>query len=211
MNSDSAVIAINVLLKPDEKLAELAYQTNARFLQEYVQGFPLDETHVPHITLVQRYIYVSDLEKVIQAVSKMIKDTNSLNLKVKGFKSSKWETEGVAVLEVENSLELDLLEQKIVNAVHPFSVNGGNASAFVPNDNGIAIGQKIIKYVDEFVPMHSNSNYSPHLTIGLADTAFLHKLDQEPFSLFYFKPSAIAIYQLGDHGTARKELWSQKF
>ncbi|MCO4294494.1 hypothetical protein NF867_16650 [Solitalea sp. MAHUQ-68] len=210
LTMDSSIIAINVLLKPDKKLFDLAVQTNARLLKDYPKGFPLDRSHVPHITLIQLYITANDLNKVIEVVSNEVKSANvfNLKLKVKGFKSSKWDDVGVTVLEIDDNLALSLFEQKLVTSLEPFIIKGGGNKAFIANDDGTAVGTRIIKYVDEFVPLHSGDKYSPHLTVGVASMEFLTNLEKEEYASFSFSPSAVAIYQLGDFGTARKELWS---
>jgi acid phosphatase (class A) len=58
------VIAIDILLLPDDELLGKAEAVNAKMNKAYPNGFTLDESHQPHITLIQRYVRVEDLEKV---------------------------------------------------------------------------------------------------------------------------------------------------
>jgi hypothetical protein len=95
-----------------------------------------------------------------------------------------WAGVAVTVLLVERTPELMRLEEKIVDAVTPFSVSGGTAAAFV----GTNANAETIAYVETFVPKSSGTNYIPHVTAGVAREAFVKQLQAEPFQAFNFKP-----------------------
>ena len=63
-------------------------------------------------------------------------------------------------------------------------------------------------YIAAYVPEHSGKNFNPHVTVGLGTEAFVKKLLTERFKTFTFKARAASIYQLGDFGTASKQLWT---
>ena len=69
------------------------------------------------------------------------------------------------------------------------------------------IDKEIIDYVGNFVAKSSGKNYNPHVTIGVAHEDFVKRLKAEPIEKFSFKPTGVAIYQLGNFGTAQKKLW----
>jgi hypothetical protein len=52
----SPVTAIDILLDPDATMLRRTQANNARLLKVYPQGFPLDEAHQPHITMIQRFV-----------------------------------------------------------------------------------------------------------------------------------------------------------
>jgi hypothetical protein len=56
------------------------------------------------------------------------------------------------------------------------------------------------------VPERTGSKFTPHVTIGLAPEGFLKELVQERFEPFTFSPVGAAVYQLGNFGTARRQL-----
>ena len=62
--SFSAVTAINVLIEPDEATRARARELNARLRLTMPEGFALDATHVPHITVLQRYVRTPELDQV---------------------------------------------------------------------------------------------------------------------------------------------------
>ena len=50
------VIAIDVLLEPDQTMISKAEAINARLRGDYKAGYELDATHSPHVTLLQRFV-----------------------------------------------------------------------------------------------------------------------------------------------------------
>ena len=68
--------AIDVLIDPDEQAIERARKINARLLKSLPQGWALDDTHKPHITTLQRYVRTADLDKVYDAVEKILAETD---------------------------------------------------------------------------------------------------------------------------------------
>lgn len=199
------VIAIDVLLEPDQTMISKSNAANARLRGNYPAGYELDASHAPHITMVQRFVRVKDLDAVTAAVTKVLASERptELQLKAKALDYVVWGGLAVTVFVVERTPELMRLHQKIIDAVAPFSVSGGTAAAFV----GADANAETIGWVETFVPKSSGENYIPHVTVGVAQEAFLKQIKAEPFAAFTFKPDAVAVYQLGNFGTAAKELW----
>ena len=63
-----------------------------------------------------------------------------------------------------------------------------------------------IDYVATFVPEATGKKFNPHVTIGIATQDYLKQMLAEPFDVFTFSPASASVYQLGNFGTARKEL-----
>jgi 2'-5' RNA ligase superfamily len=206
------VIAIDVLLEPDATMIHRAKAANALLRKNYPRGYLLDASHPPHISMVQRYVHSGDLQAIAAAVSKVatLEKVTDLSLKGTGYqpKGTGEGDIGVALMTVEVSPRLRRLEDKMVEAIQPFAVSGGTANAFVPNTDGSSVNTKTVKYVEEFVPASSGKRYFAYAMVGLAPMDFLRQLQAEPFDVFSFRPTGVAIYQLGDYGAARKSLWS---
>jgi len=49
-----------------------AEAVNERLLKEFPKGFALGKTHQPHISCLQRYVRTADLDKVYEAVGKVL-------------------------------------------------------------------------------------------------------------------------------------------
>jgi hypothetical protein len=66
------VTAIDILLEPDETMIEKVMAANQRLLKTFPEGFALDETHTPHISVLQRYVKTADLDKMYEAVGRVL-------------------------------------------------------------------------------------------------------------------------------------------
>ena len=66
------VTAIDILLDPDATMVKQAEAANERLLKEFSKGFALGKTHQRHISCLQRYVKTADLDKVYEAVGKVL-------------------------------------------------------------------------------------------------------------------------------------------
>src|SRR5262249_236025 len=73
-SSPESVTAIDTLLDPDQTMVHRAIAANTRLRRSFPEGFALDETHRPHISMLQRYVRTADLGKVYDAVGKILAD-----------------------------------------------------------------------------------------------------------------------------------------
>src|SRR5262245_13907551 len=84
--AQSAVTAIDTLLDPDQTMIQKATAANARLLKAFPKGFALDATHTPHISMLQRYVNTSDLDKVYVAVDNVLATEKPAGWKLKAYK-----------------------------------------------------------------------------------------------------------------------------
>ena len=202
------LIAIDVLLQPGPRMMAEAEALNARLREQMPEGFALDEEHVPHISLVQRYVAASDLPRVLAAVDEVRRshDPSTLEMRATGLYHPDWGGVGLEAIAIEPSQELLALQQAVIDAVNPFARNGGGEPAFVPDTSGMAFEPTLFGYVDTFVPEQTGEHFNPHVTVGIGALDWLDELEQQPFSEFTFGAAGIATYQLGNFGTASKRL-----
>ena len=210
--------AIDVLIDPDEAAMKRAREVNARLLESVPlpKGWALDDTHQPHITTLQRYVRTADLDRVYAAVEKAVAETDLTSLSYEAMKitHADWGFPGIAptVLMVDvNDKVLDF-QAKLLAAITPFVESGGTAAAFV-TEPGEEISQTIIDWVESYKPAQIGAGkYFPHLTVGVATFDDLETIEAEPFDAFPVHPAGVAVYHLGNNGTARKLLkaWPSK-
>src|SRR5262249_22922125 len=81
-----AVTAIDIVLEPDATMVKHAEAANKRLLKVFPKGFALDKTHHPHISCLQRYVRTADLDKVYDAVSKVLAEEKPTTWKLKAYK-----------------------------------------------------------------------------------------------------------------------------
>lgn len=100
------------------------------------------------------------------------------------------------------------LHERITEAVGPFAVSGGTGAAFASATASSEINPETIAYVETYVPKASGANYAPHVTVGVGPEAFVEELKAEGLSPFSFGARGVAIYHLGNFGTAQTRLWA---
>jgi hypothetical protein len=187
---------------------------NARLLKEYPQGFALDATHTPHITMIQCFVRTADLDKVFAAQEKVLTAANVNAMKLEAFKYyyAPAGATGVAGICAKPTPEILKLQADIIAAVKPFMQATGPIGAFTAPHGSRATDAALIGYVSAFVPKYSGENFNPHVSTGVAPTAYLDKMLAEPFENFTFSPAGAAVFQLGPFGTAAKMLktWDLK-
>jgi phosphoserine phosphatase len=202
------VTAIDILLEPDATMLRHAEAVNASHLKTFPQGFALDATHRPHVTMIQRFVRTADLDKVYDAAGKVFARANVTGIKLEAFKYYYVPSNdlGLSGIVARPTAELLKLQDDLVAAVAPFTVTSATSAAFVTLPDDRVIDPLLIDYVSTFVPKNTAERFSPHVSTGLAPRGYLDKLLAEPFEPFTFSPAGAAVYQLGQFGTAAKKL-----
>jgi len=207
-SEQTQVTAIDILLEPDASMLRRAKANNARLLKAFPKGFALDAAHRPHITLLQRFVRTADLDKVYAAAGKVFASANITSMKLEAFKYyyAPGGDTGVAGIVAMPTPELLKLQDELIAAVTPFTVESGTIEAFTAPHGDPASDALLIDYVSTFVPKQSGEQFSPHVSTGVAPKDYLDKMLAEPFKPFTFSPARAAVYQLGPFGTAAKKL-----
>lgn len=205
----TGLTAIDILIDPDEAALTRAREVNARVLKS-MPGWVLDDTHMPHITTLQRYVRTSELDQVYDAVAKTIAATDiaALSYRAVRIAHADWGFPGygIAVLLAQVDQHVLDFQAALASAVAPFVEAGGTAAAFVA-DPGETISPTIIDWVEAYVPNQiGEGKYLPHITVGVAKFDDLKVIEAEPFDAFPVHPSSVSVYHLGNNGTARKLL-----
>src|SRR5271166_4003204 len=124
---ESAVTAIDIALEPDDIMIQHAQAANARLRQDFPKGFALDATHHPHVTILQQFVRTADLDQVYAAAGRVFGEEKPLSWKLKAFKYYYIPSPpiGLAGIVVETTPDLVRLQQKLIAAVTPFTVQDG--------------------------------------------------------------------------------------
>lgn len=211
----SDIVAIDILLRPDATMLRHAAANNARLLGVFPKGFALDDTHTPHITMLQCFVRRADLPKLYAALDKVFAVSNVNAMKLEAFKLYYLPAGGglgVAGIVAKVTPELRKLQAEIIAAAMPFNLRGGPIGAFTaPHDNP-ATDAALIDYVSKFEQIGAGEHFNPHVSTGNAPIVYLDQMIAEPFASFTFSPQGAAVYQLGPFGTAVKKLnqWDLK-
>jgi 2'-5' RNA ligase superfamily len=202
------VTAIDIALEPDATMVQHAKDANARLLESFPKGFTLDETHHPHVSVLQQFVRTDDLDKIFAAANAIMVKEKPTAWTLKAFKYYYIPSPplGLAGIVVEPTEDLHRLQDEIIAAVKPYTVKTGTPAAFFSEAGGRDIQKDLIEYVAHFVEIAAGKRFNPHVTIGVGTETYLNKMLAEPFPSFAFSPAGASVYQLGTFGTARKEL-----
>jgi hypothetical protein len=202
------VTAIDIALEPDATMVQHARDANARLLKSFPKGFALDETHHPHVSVLQQFVRTDDLDKIFAAANAIMVKEKPTAWMLKAFKYYYIPDPpfGLAGIVVEPTDDLHRLQDELITAVKPYTVKIGTPAAFFSEDGGRDIQKSLIEYVTLFVEIAAGKRFNPHVTIGVGTEKYLNKMLAEPFPAFTFSPAGASVYQLGTFGTARKEL-----
>jgi hypothetical protein len=202
------VTAIDIALEPDATMVQHAMDANARLRKSFPKGFALDETHRPHISMLQQFVRTDDLDKVFATANAVMGKEKPTAWTLKAFKYYYIPSPplGLAEIVVEPTEDLHRLQDELITAVAPYTVRTGTPAAFFSDEGGRDIQKLLIDYVANFVTDAAGKRFNPHVTIGVGTEEYLNKMLAEPFASFTFSPAGASVYQLGSFGTARKEL-----
>lgn len=202
------LIAIDVLLLPDETMMAEASEWNARMRELTPEGFDLDASHQPHVTLLQRHVARADLDELLAKVAELRNnhDLAGLTMVANGLYHIPTGDQGLAGITVEPSGELLELQRAVIDAVQPHDAGPADASAYAPDPTNTPFDDFLFQYVETFVPEQTGENFNPHVTIGLAPKSWLEEAEAAPFDRFTFGAADLAVYQLGNFGTAAVRL-----
>src|SRR5215472_8234249 len=205
---ENSVTAIDIALEPDATMMQHAMAANARLLKSFPKGFPLDETHHPHVTMLQQFVRTEDLDKVFAAANAVLAKERPRAWTLKAFKYYYIPAPplGLAGIVVEPTEDLHRLQDELITTVKPYTVTTGTPAAFYSDEGGRDIQQDLIDYIANFVTGAAGARFNPHVTVGVGTETYLNEMLAEPFASFTFSPASASVYQLGTFGTARKEL-----
>jgi hypothetical protein len=158
--------------------------------------------------MLQQFVRTADLDKVYAAANKVLESEKPTTWKLTAFKYYYIPSPpvGLAGIVVEPTEDLLRLQQKLIDAVAPYTEKSGTAAAFMSTEDGHDIQEFLIDYVTNFVTIAAGKKFNPHVTIGVATETYLNEMLAEPFEAFTFSPAGASVYQLGSFGTARMEL-----
>lgn len=163
-----AVTAIDILLDPDETMVAHAQAANARLLTAYPAGFALDAAHQPHITVLQRFVNTAALDEVVTAAETVLVSENPADWRLRAVKHYYIPAPpiGLAGIVVEPTADLLRLQQRLIDAIAPYTVLTGTVAAFASTQDGRDIQEELIEYVTNFVEDSSGDKFNPHVTTG---------------------------------------------
>lgn len=191
------IVAIDVALLLPEAINRKAREINKRYWLAHQEGFFFDETHYPHITLLQQFVDTKDMPRTIQSVEEALLGFQPLSLTVSRLAKISTTTHFM----VEPNHDLQRLHEELSKALEPFDCENGDERAFY--EDGEAPRPQDVQWVRNYRAKSSLKQFYPHITLGMGEVFDLEK----PIS---FKTNRVILCHLGRFCTCRKifKLWS---
>ena len=154
-----------------------------------------------------------DLDRVFQAVEDAVASVDMSTVSFTALGTAHLEDPaqpgiGLLVIGATPGREVLDFQAALVQAITPFTEDGGTADAYVRTDAEPDINSATIDYVEHYVPAHSGTTYHAHVSAGIAKLDFIANIEAEPFESLTFSAAGVGVYQLGNNGTAAKHLKS---
>jgi hypothetical protein len=205
------VIAVNVLLQPDQESSGRAVRINGLLRQSDPRGFALDASHLAHISVLQGYVEAKSLPAIYRAVERVSTKLPlaGRQLTVLGLEHKPWGQQEITNIKIAKIRELETFQADLVSAIAPYLLETGDGTAFLSSAGDPDVDQETIEYVRTFVQKHTGAAFEPHVTVGISDAETARKVSAQQEAPPKLTIASVAVFQLGNVGTARKELWRQ--
>lgn len=185
----TGLVALDIAILPPADVSRRAMEISAAVASNDFRGLLLDESHLPHITLMQLFARRDELDRVHQRVDGVLRNCTALDLRVSGAS----EHGGIVSLAIDTTPPLADLHRRLMEALRDCERPGGGVSAFYEEDARV----QDVLYVSSYRLKSSLDSFAPHITLGHGTAA----PDIQPFE---FRAMIVAECHLGRFCTCRE-------
>jgi hypothetical protein len=160
-------------------------------MRVFPKGFSLDASHTPHITMLQCFARNADLDRLCAAAGRVLAGANVTAMKLEAFKYyyAPGGALGVSGISARPTPAILRLQADLLAAVEPCLANTGTIGTFSAPRDDAAADASLVAYVSTFDVKFTGPNFNPHVSTGVAPTAYLGAMLAEPFQPFTFSPA----------------------
>ena len=187
----SELIALDVAVLPPADVSAKAVALSAALPAVDTPPLRLDEHHLPHVTLMQLFARVNELDDVLTRVDETLRDARRLRLRVTGGGQGT----NTVWLAIEKIPPLVELHERLMEALRGLERPDGGTGAFFGDDARL----RDVLWVTSYRLKSSFHHFEPHITLGHGPAP----PDVEPFA---FTADTVAVCHLGRHCTCRRVL-----
>jgi len=186
-------IAIDIVLLPPQEIWDLSVSLSRDIREQNPESdILLDDTHLPHITLVQAS--VDNLEEIYKVTKKSLADIRPLPFNVECVMIDENGTVGLSIVKTK---ELQQLHNDLMSSIEKFRRDVDSKAFYLDSDQ--AVGRGTLDWVQNFTQHTGYEKYIPHITLGRISSS--PKIEQKRFIA-----DRVAVCHLGNHCTCRKIL-----
>ena len=187
----SDLIALDVAVLPPAEASARAVAASVALPADESQGLVLDDSHLPHITLMQLFARQNELDEVMSRIDATVGDVAPLELEVTGGGQgthSVW-------MAVSKTPPLVAVHERLMEALRGLERPDGGTGAFFDEDARL----RDVLWVAGYRLKSSFHHFEPHITLG-------HGSRAPEIAPFTFTAHTIAACHLGKFCTCRKSL-----
>jgi len=191
--------AVDVVLLPDEAMAEKVIEVNRQLVEEFGAEIVLNkESYLPHISLAMGCVdekEVVSIEKILRSIAERqgLGDFTVIGIRTTGSGS-----EAVSVFEIERTSELQSLHKEVMEKLAGYLSSDVSADMIY---GGEEVAESTLRWIEDYREKSSFANFLPHITVGYGE------IEGGPFPI-KFTASKLALCHLGNHCTCREVLVS---
>jgi len=188
----SEVIALDVAILPPPDVTAKAVALSAALPESEPHPLRLDQEHLPHVTLMQLFARVNELDEVFSRVDETTRGVAPLPLRATGGGQGA----NTVWIAIEKTPPLVELHERLMETLRGLERPDGGTGAFFGDDARI----RDVLWVTGYRLKSSFHHFEPHITLGHGSAPAI-----EPFE---FDADTVAVCHLGRHCTCRKVLRS---
>ncbi|MHC4270734.1 MAG: 2'-5' RNA ligase family protein [Planctomycetota bacterium] len=191
--------AVDVVLLPEEKIADMAIELNAQLVEKFGPRIVLNKNNcLPHISLAMGCIDdrdITDINPILQEVALEIPlgPLEVLNIETETNSVG----EKILLLKIENNDQLQSIHERTMELLSPFF-------KYQVTDEMIFDSQvelSTLLWIRDYREKSSYTHFYPHITVGYGEMATTQSRRK-------FNVSSLALCHLGNHCTCRDVLVS---
>ncbi len=190
--------AVDVVLLPEETIADKAIKANAKLVEKFGSEIVLNkEDCLPHISLAMGCIDEKDIAS-IEKILRLVAKENALgNLTVSSIQTTGVGSNAVSAFKIERTKELQSLHETVTERLAQYFSYDVTADMLAD----VEVEQRTLQWISSFREKSSYENFAPHITIGYGE------MENPAFSMD-FTVSKLVLCHLGNHCTCREILVS---
>ncbi|MDT8303348.1 MAG: 2'-5' RNA ligase family protein [Sedimentisphaerales bacterium] len=190
-----AEIAVDIVLLPQEEMADKVISANKELLKQYAHKIVLDrERCLPHISLAMGCIDDIDIDEIGTILTTIAQETSLGQLNAVGIKTETNQAgEKVPVLEIEKTEALQSLHEEVMKKLSEYFSYDVRPEMVL---SSAQTSQSTLDWIKNYPEKSSFENFFPHITIGYGE------INKFPFPI-KFTVSKLALCHLGNHCTCR--------
>ncbi len=208
-----AKLAVDVVLLPSEAMMDQVIALNRRLPGHHGQGMILNKQDcLPHISLAMGCIEEEDIPLIRTVLCELAQQFPGLDLTATALHAvASPAGRTVLSIEIERTAELQRLHEAVMSSLSRYfsytaspemffsSLPDATADGAADATANTTIDKAAISWVENFPAQSSFTRFSPHITVGFGQT-------DDVLSPVRFRPSSLALCQLGNYCTCRRIL-----